>query len=243
MFSIDAISFPSQAVTEWQTASAHSDFAETAPYMESVEDEPLPTKDIAYSTAGQTQHIKVTLFISGKKKVEDFVSEDGDIRQLTANDDSDAEVISLPEKLEMIKQNFGIGTKHLACALKVERPTVYGWMSGSVPQEKRRERIEALATLAQYWKSISKSSLNARVFDRVEDNRTVLDLLSDDAIGPNEIKSVLKKLAEESNSRIERLRANAEAMRDRMKAKGIKPLSEDIVDQSFRDLSSGVSQS
>ena len=40
----------------------------------------------------------------------------------------------------------------------------------------------------------------------------------------------------DEKARAERLRANAVAMRERMKAKGAKPLPDDVVDQTMRNL-------
>jgi hypothetical protein len=119
----------------------------------------------------------------------------------------------------------------------VERPTVYAWSKGErLPQPKRWERIQLLLELADHWHGLSRYPLSRRIFVPVEDGRSVMDLLSAEMPDAARIKQVLTSLAVDENDRSARLRSKAVAMRERMKAKGAKPLSEEIVDQSMRSL-------
>ena len=64
-----------------------------------------------------------------------------------------------------------------------------------------------------------------------------MDLLSAETLDVPKIKELLKSLAIDENDRSARLRGKAVAMRERMKAKGAKPLPVEIVEQSMRNLS------
>lgn len=144
----------------------------------------------------------------------------------------------LPEKLETIKARLGIGMKHLAAALRVERPTVYAWKKGvRQPQSQRWMRIHALSELADYWQALSRHPLSRRIFVPMESGQSTMDLLSAEILDSPRIKEVLKSLATDENDRSARLREKADAMRERMKAKGVKPLPTEVVEQTMRDLS------
>lgn len=143
---------------------------------------------------------------------------------------------SLPAKLDLIRLQFGIGTKHLAEALGVERPTVYAWQKEeSKPQEKRRERIETLLELAKYWKSLSERSLGKRAFEPVENGQSVMDVLKDDALDVGQAKNMLRKWAESQVATKARLKSKAAAMRAAMEKRGVKPLSDAAIDSTLRE--------
>jgi DNA-binding transcriptional regulator YiaG len=143
---------------------------------------------------------------------------------------------SLPAKLDLIRLQFGIGTKHLAEALGVERPTVYAWQKEeSKPQDKRRERIETLLELAKYWKSLSERSLGKRAFEPVENGQSVMDVLKDDALDVGQAKNMLRKWAESQVVTKARLKSKAVAMRAAMEKRGVKPLSDAAIDATLRE--------
>lgn len=64
-----------------------------------------------------------------------------------------------------------------------------------------------------------------------------MDLLSADTLDIPKIKEALKSLATDENDRSTRLREKAVAMREKMKAKGVKPLPAEVVEQTMRNLS------
>jgi len=144
--------------------------------------------------------------------------------------------ISLRSKLDLIRLQFGIGTKHLAEALAVERPTVYAWQKEeSKPQDKRRERIETLLELARYWKSLSERSLGKRAFEALEDGLSVMDVLKEDALNVEQAKNMLRKWAGSQVSAKAKLKSKAAAMRAAMEKRGVKPLSDAVIDATLRE--------
>ncbi len=171
-------------------------------------------------------------------QVAHYVSENGTVVAIEHNTADLADGNPLPQKLDTIKTRLGIGMKHLAAALGVERPTVYGWARGErQPQPKRWERIHALLELADYWQGLSRHPLSRRIFVPLESGQSAMDLLSTDTLDISKVKEALKTLAVDENDRSARLRDKAVAMRERMKAKGAKPLPEEVVEQSMRNLS------
>jgi hypothetical protein len=176
--------------------------------------------------------------MDGDTHVERYVSENGTVVAVDSQaDESPADPNSLPVKLDTIKTRLGIGMKHLAAAMGVERPTVYAWAKGErLPQPKRWERIQSLLELADHWQELSQQALSRRIFVPVDDGQSAMDLMSAESLDTARIKQVLTSLAADENARAARLKSKAAAMRERMKAKGAKPLPEDIVSQSMRSL-------
>lgn len=175
---------------------------------------------------------------NAESKVDRFISENGAVVAVDQSSVVPTVGNPLPVKLEAIKTRLGIGMKHLAAALGVERPTVYGWANGErQPQPKRWERIQALSELADYWRELSSHPLSRRIFVPGDSGQSAMDLLSADTLDIPKIKEVLKSLATDENDRSARLRQKAVAMRERMKAKGGKPLPAEVVEQNMRSLS------
>lgn len=171
-------------------------------------------------------------------QVAHYVSENGEVVAVDQDTAGLANGNPLPEKLDTIKTRLGIGMKHLAAALGVERPTVYAWTKGErQPQPKRWERIHSLLELADYWQDLSRHPLSRRIFVPMESGQSAMDLLSVDTLDVPLIKKVLTSLATDENDRSARLKDKAVAMRERMKAKGAKPLPDEVVEQTMRDLS------
>ncbi|OYV06675.1 MAG: hypothetical protein CFE26_04995 [Verrucomicrobiales bacterium VVV1] len=182
--------------------------------------------------------LEVTLHeVGAAHQVERYYSENGVDVESTPDDVAPTtvgELTSLPDKLKI---RFGIGMKHLAAALGVERPAVYAWMKGErLPQPKRWGRIPSLSELANFWQEHSSHPLSRRAFVPVESGLSVMDLLSAESLDLSKIKEVLKKLATAENDRSARLREKAVAMRERMKSRSVMPLPDVLVDQTLRDL-------
>jgi transcriptional regulator with XRE-family HTH domain len=170
--------------------------------------------------------------------IERYASANGSVVAIDLHTSDLADGNSLAEKLDRIKSHLGIGMKHLAAALGVERPTVYAWVKGTrAPQPKRWDRIQSLLELADHWQELSSHPLSRRIFVPTESGQSVMDLLSAETLDAPKIKEVLKSLAIDENDRSARLRGKAVAMRERMKAKGVKPLPAEVVEQTMRNLS------
>ena len=170
-------------------------------------------------------------------QVERYIAENGAVVEIGQHVADLTDGNALPEKLDRIKSRLGIGMKHLAAVLGVKRPTVYAWVKGtSAPQPKRWERIQCLLELADHWQGLSRHPLSRRIFVPLESGLSVMDLLTAEILEAPRIKAVLKSLASDENDRTARLREKAVAMRERMKAKGAKPLPDAVVDQSMRNL-------
>jgi DNA-binding transcriptional regulator YiaG len=217
--------------------SLYSPSGSPAPIVQVVQ-RPLSTWDLISWMGGrmQTVRIKIDELNDGRQEESySYVIKNGEVAS-AAHERASGSDHSLPAKLDLIRLQFGIGTKHLAEALGVERPTVYAWQKeASKPQDKRRDRIEALVELAKYWKSLSERSLGKRAFEPVENGQSVMDVLKEDALNLEQAKNMLRKWAESQVSAKARLKSKAAAMRAAMEKRGVKPLSDAAIDSTLRE--------
>ncbi len=213
----------------------HLGWALTPPAIVEVVEDPWNHRDL---NEAYRWNLEVTLEeADADTLIERYASENGAVVEIGSYAADPADGASLPDKLDRIKSRLGIGMKHLAAALGVERPTVYAWVKGTrAPQPKRWERTQSLLELSDHWQELSRHPLSRRIFVPAESGQSVMDLLSAETLDRPKIKEVLKSLATDENDRSARLRGKADAMRERMKAKGAKPLPNDVVDQSMRSL-------
>lgn len=173
-----------------------------------------------------------------KARTKRFTSEDGAVVEIEPGGDAAEEYYALPELLEGVKERLGVGVKHLGKALGVERPTIYAWLKGEQqPQPKRWARIRALVELADYWEGMCSQPLSRKIFVPVASGKSAMDLLSADQLNVPEIKELLQRLATDEMEHSARLKSKGVTMRERMKKKGVKPLPEEVVDQTLRDFS------
>ena len=175
---------------------------------------------------------------NGEIQVERYVSENGSVVVIDEQAENTGNGNSLPEKLDAIKTRLGIGMKHLAAMLGVERPTVYAWTSGErQPQPKRWERIHSLLELADYWQELSQHPLSRRIFVPMNSGQSVMDLLSGEILDVPRVRAALQILSTDESDRSARLKEKSIALRERVKAKGVKPLPAEVVDQTIGNLS------
>lgn len=183
----------------------------------------------------QTIRVKIDSETEGAHE-ETYVIKHGEITS-SKREDTTSLGISLSAKLDQIRFQLGIGTKHLARALGVERPTIYAWQNdGAKPQDKRWERIALLLEFAQFWEGVSESPLGKRAFEPVMDEMSVMDMLSAEEIDSALVKSTLRKWAEDQKTRSTAMRAKAVQKREEMARRGLEPLPERVVDQTMREL-------
>jgi hypothetical protein len=110
--------------------------------------------------------------------------------------------IPCPSSAEMISNlqaAFRLSITELSAVLRVERPTVYSWMSEAGKlHERNYQRLAALDSLAAYWNRISAEPLGARCRTPfVEDKKSVLDLLACEELPTRDITRRLRQLARE----------------------------------------------
>jgi hypothetical protein len=102
------------------------------------------------------------------------------------------------EALARIQTAFGFPVSELAAVLRVERPTIYAWMSEAVhPQERNLRRLEAIEDLASYWTRLSEAPIGNRAKRTLGNAPSLLDLLREGEIQIPEVRSRLQAIARE----------------------------------------------
>jgi len=101
--------------------------------------------------------------------------------------------------LALIRESFGLNVTSTAAVLRVERPTIYAWLGGTVtPHPANRARILTLAHLGQRWQSMSGRRLGLLELEDDSDGESLLGLLTEPEVPVESIQNRLLTLAARS---------------------------------------------
>jgi len=119
--------------------------------------------------------------------------------------------ITVPQKIESIREAFGLSTSALAEVLAVSRPTIYQWIKGqSEPTGENRNRLDRVALHAATWrKAIPDESMDHWLTDSEPGEPSLLDLLRQETQDADVIRRLITtrmRQAHEANRRIETAR-------------------------------------
>ena len=107
--------------------------------------------------------------------------------------------ITVPQKLESIREAFGVSTSALAEILGVSRPTIYQWIKGqSEPSGDNKARLDRIALLAATWnKEFPAMNMDHWLTDNEPGQPSLLDLLK---VGDLDTKKIGGLLAQRITS-------------------------------------------
>jgi hypothetical protein len=106
--------------------------------------------------------------------------------------DEEDENIASTEGLPVLQHYLSLNLSDLAAILRVSRPTIYSWLKeDSSPQAHNTSRMRQLFRLAKLWSDISRKPLGSHLKTPVVDGQSVFDLLSQDHLDRELIRSAL----------------------------------------------------
>lgn len=87
--------------------------------------------------------------------------------------------VTIPQKIEAIRESFGLSTSALAEILGVSRPTIYQWIKGqSEPSGENRARLDRVALMAATWnREFPTMNMDHWLTDSEPGEPSLLDLL------------------------------------------------------------------
>lgn len=148
---------------------------------------------------------------------------------------------TIADRVLLLRQWFSLSLDEAARALHVECATIRAWQEGVTPTEsKRTERLHVVFELGRAWRSRSPEPVGRRRREPLgPGGRTLLDLLSADAIPRSRVMQTLRRIAQaKEHERASRPVSGAElAVRF-----GFTPASEAEVAQRARHESSRASR-
>jgi len=111
------------------------------------------------------------------------------------------------EKLETIKDIFGISLSQLAKILRTSRPSIYSWLEGEEPREATEQRIRQVYRFAEYWREINQYHFSPAPLFRqpLGNSLSMLDRLTKEALNDEEIETGLTSILELMQRRRERM--------------------------------------
>jgi len=103
--------------------------------------------------------------------------------------------VTIPQKIESIREAFGLTTSALAEILDVSRPTIYQWIKGqSEPSGDNKARLDRVALFAAKWnKAFPTMNMDHWLTDNEPGRPSLMDLLKD---GDLDIKKIDDLLAQ-----------------------------------------------
>lgn len=149
------------------------------------------------------------------------------IRTVQIGQKMNVHVFSAEEMVALIRSAFGFSIVDMAKILRVQRPTVYEWLSGNKPQEQNFKRLTAVFDLAKQWNSLSPVPLAGRAKQVVIGGQTFVDLLSSEKIDFTLVTQVIEGLAKTSQEVYQEKQRGSLA--ERLKVKGFKPHGKDPI--------------
>ena len=133
------------------------------------------------------------------------------------HDEEDDLVFKVSERLAQIRHYLSLNATELAQILRVERPTVYAWLSDRAwPQAANLQRLVRIHKLARSWRAISSRPLGTLVREPIDAGQSLVDLMSEEHLDEGEIRRRLfpdfkRRIDQEQEARRGRRRGIAEA--------------------------------
>jgi transcriptional regulator with XRE-family HTH domain len=146
---------------------------------------------------------------------------------------------SAADLLIRIRAHLSLNTSELARALDVERPTIYAWMRNAhTPQAEHLARLMALGRLARFWTERCSEPVGKWRYAIVEENLTLIDVLSARQLDERSAKRVLTALAQRAKATpLSELARSAQAVRERARERGWQAADDETRRQVVRSLS------
>ena len=100
------------------------------------------------------------------------------------------------EALTVIRAALGTNVTQTAQVLRVTRQTIYAWLADKTElQLSKRIRLEQVRAIAEQWNAQSQSSLRGHLHRKILDQRTLLDILSEEQLGIDDVEKCFEILA------------------------------------------------
>jgi transcriptional regulator with XRE-family HTH domain len=146
---------------------------------------------------------------------------------------------STADLLVRIRAHLSLNTSELARTLGVERPTIYAWMrNAQIPRAEHRARLMTIGRLARFWTERHNEPAGKWRYAIVEENLTLVDVLSAPLLDEKSARRVLAALAERARAtELPPMVRSAQAIRERARERGWQALEENSRQQVLRTLS------
>jgi len=126
------------------------------------------------------------------------------------------QVKTTAEKIEQIRDSFGLSVSHLAKVLCTSRPSIYKWLEGEEPRQSFVQRIEMINQIACKWSNMNPYHFAPGPMLRqpLGELPSLLELLEQESIDTSRIDNaldILVDLMNEKSSRMEQAKKRSDA--------------------------------
>jgi hypothetical protein len=135
-------------------------------------------------------------------------------------------------QLSSIRRYFSLNVTELARVLRVERPTVYAWLSSKTePHQANMDRIGQVYQLARKWRQLSALPIGSFMHAPIEGSKSLLDALSQGQIDELAIEEALARI----QAQVGRTRDARPSLAESASRRGFSPVSEDQQQRQIDD--------
>lgn len=125
--------------------------------------------------------------------------------------------VTVPQKIESIRDAFGLSTSALAEILQVSRPTIYQWIKGQSERLslENRARLDRVALLAAEWRNAFPSmDMDHWLTDNEPGSPSLMDLLKAEKSDDSRIDALLSRRISDAKRTEATIRAERQASAD-----------------------------
>jgi hypothetical protein len=141
--------------------------------------------------------------------------------------------LSTREKLMALRRYFSLNVSELSRSLRIERPTVYSWLTESAdPHARNIERLNRLYRLGQSWRRSSATPVGGANKIQLSGGRTLLDLFAEEELDNEAILATFAELR--GLLADQRLKArNRESIADAGRRLGLRDVPREVQQHAF----------
>lgn len=120
------------------------------------------------------------------------------------------------EKIEYIRDNFGISVSQLAKILRTSRPTIYSWLEDEVPREQSAQRVQQIYEITTQWSGMNSYHFSPGPLLRqtLGKSPSLLEQLEREDLNLEDIQSGLTAILELMHRRRDRMDRSKERTQD-----------------------------
>jgi DNA-binding transcriptional regulator YiaG len=102
---------------------------------------------------------------------------------------------SVTERIAFCRSRLSLNMTQLAAALRLERQTLYGWVSGAFsPHPENEKRLNIIVSLARDWERLSREPIGKGRTIQLSNGKTLCEMFSGEEIDVFEIRNTFNEL-------------------------------------------------
>jgi hypothetical protein len=151
-----------------------------------------------------------------------FVQETLDAANLLNDSQNIKKPKSTEQQINDLRSYMGFNISELAKILQVQRPAIYEWLEGKLPNRRNQNRLDSIYEFCRGWLEKDVGKLGRYTYRKItQDNKSLMELLEQNELSVIRIHNALDLIADVIIKTKRRLEAKDRLLKD----EGFKPIS------------------